>query len=151
MNNSVSSMNKSTCRNRVSLFSSGMVWKNGNVFNSSMMILDLSNALISLFPRTKEGKFGSRNGEKLKECFNREPFQFVDDDLSLASFSLSLDVEHASKELKGTELGETGMGSLQNDRKALRAFRRRIRGPLERFLERLDALKDRRNFVEARL
>lgn len=115
------------------------------------MILDLSNALISLFPRTKEGKFGSRNGEKLKECFNREPFQFVDDDLSLASFSLSLDVEHASKELKGTELDETGMGSLQNDRKALRAFRRRIRGPLERFLERLDALKDRRNFVEARL
>lgn len=89
--------------------------------------------------------------ERLKECFNREPFQFVDDDLSLASFSLSFDVEHASKELKGTGLGETGMGSLQNDRKALRAFSRRIRGPLERFLERLDALKDRRNFVEARL
>lgn len=56
----------------------------------------------------------------------------------------------ASKELKGTELGETGMGSLQNDRKALKVFSRRIRGSLERFLERLAALKDSRNFVEAR-
>lgn len=40
------------------------------------------------------------------------------------------------------------MGSLQNDRKALKVFSRRIRGPLERFL---GALKDSRNFVEARL
>lgn len=118
-----------------------------------MMILMMIYRRVNLYFSSHERRTEilETERERLKECFNREPFQFVDDDLSLASFSLSFDVEHASKELKGTGLGETGMGSLQNDRKALRAFSRRIRGPLERFLERLDALKDRRNFIEARL
>lgn len=122
----------------------------GDVFSSSMMIhwrerVNFFSSSHEIFPRTEILEI-ERNWK------NALIVNLSSSSMTTCLWSLYvLDVEHASKEVKGTELGETGMGSLQNDRKALRAFSRRIRGPLERFLERLGALRDRRNFVEARL
>lgn len=122
----------------------------GDVFSSSMMIhwrerVNFFSSSHEIFPRTEIIEI-ERNWK------NALIVNLSSSSMTTCLWSLYvLDVEHASKEVKGTELGETGMGSLQNDRKALRAFSRRIRGPLERFLERLGALRDRRNFVEARL
>lgn len=72
-------------------FCSGMVWKKWRLgmFLVRRWWFIEENALISFLPTFFARNFpengNSRNREKLKECFNREPFQFVDDDLSLVS------------------------------------------------------------------